>query len=326
MQDSNGRNIDYVRISITDRCNLRCVYCMPESGVEAVPHEEILRYDEIVRLGEIFAGLGINKIKITGGEPLVRKGAVSLIKDLKQIPGISKVTLTTNGILLGQYMEELKASGIDGINLSLDTLRADVFQKIARRDCFAQVMEGLSAALACPEIPLKINCVPMEIEGQEPLELSELARRYPVHVRFIEMMPVGLGREFKGSTEDEILDELKKRYGPYKKFEGTLGNGPGHYYEFPGFFGKIGFISAITHKFCSSCNRIRLTSEGYLKTCLQYDMGADLKMLLRNGASGREIAGAVKRAAAEKPCGHHFGEKLKNQSRREEHMMSQIGG
>lgn len=324
MIDSYGRTIDYLRISITDRCNLRCLYCMPEDGVESVSHEEILRYDEILCLADIFSQLGIRKIKITGGEPLVRKGAVSLIKDLKQVPGISKVTLTTNGILLEQSIAELYEAGIDGINLSLDTLDKDVFYKITRRDSFDQVMRGLKAAVGYKEIPLKINCVPMGIEGQEPLELAELARKYPVHVRYIEMMPIGFGKKFSGCTEEEILRELQKKYGECRTFSGTLGNGPGHYYEFPGFQGKIGFISAMTHKFCSSCNRMRLTSNGYLKTCLQYDMGVNLKELLRGGASREELLEAVKKAVREKPSAHQFTEDLEDHA--EKHIMSQIGG
>ncbi len=324
MIDSYGRKIDYLRISITDRCNLRCLYCMPEDGVESVGHEEILRYDEILRLTDIFSQLGIKKIKITGGEPLVRKGAVSLIKDLKQVPGISKVTLTTNGMLLEQSIQELYEAGIDGINLSLDTLNRDVFYKITRRDSFEQVMKGLEAAIGYKEIPLKINCVPMGMEGQNPLELAELARKYPVHVRYIEMMPIGFGKKFAGCTEEELLKELQKKYGECRLFSGTLGNGPGHYYEFSGFQGKIGFISAMTHKFCSSCNRIRLTSNGYLKTCLQYDVGVDLKKLLRNGSSKEVLLQAVETAIKEKPSAHQFTEALEDHA--EQHIMSQIGG
>lgn len=324
MIDSYGREIDYIRISITDRCNLRCVYCMPEYGVESVSHDKILRYDEILYLGEIFAELGIKKIKITGGEPLVRKGASSFIRDLKSIPGIEKVTITTNGVNLEGCLEELSNAGIDGINLSLDTLNPEVFFKITRRNEFEKVMRGFQAALMHKEIPLKVNCVPMGIEGQDIFELAELSRKYPVHVRYIEMMPIGLGKEYTGCTETEILRELEKRYGTSEMFSGSLGNGPGHYYEFPGFKGKIGFISAMSHKFCSSCNRVRLTSEGYLKTCLQYDVGTDLRALLRNGASKEEIKEAIGKAIQEKPRAHQFTEKQDRHG--EQHMMSQIGG
>lgn len=324
MIDEYGRAIDYIRISITDRCNLRCTYCMPEEGVETVPHAEILTYDEIGRLAEIFASLGIRKIKLTGGEPLVRKGVIELVKKLKGTDGIEQVTITTNGMTLEAQMEELAKAGIDGINLSLDTLDSRVFTKITRRECFEQVMRGFRAALSHPEIPLKINCVPMGISGQNVADLAGLAKNYPVHVRYIEMMPIGLGKQFDFCSEDSILEELKGRFGEYQVCEEKLGNGPAHYYSFVGFQGKIGFISALSHKFCSSCNRVRLTSQGFLKTCLQYDIGTDLKVLLRGGASDETIRDAIQDAILQKPSGHQFTEKTKEHG--EMHMMSQIGG
>lgn len=324
MIDEYGRTIDYIRISIIDRCNLRCVYCMPEEGVETVPHAEILTYDEIERLAGILASLGIRKIKLTGGEPLMRKGVIGLIRKLKGTDGIEQVTITTNGVTLEGQMEELAKAGIDGINLSLDTLDSQVFEKITRRQCFEQVMRGFRAALSYPEIPLKINCVPMGISGQNIADLAELARNYPVHVRYIEMMPIGLGKQFDFCSEDSILEELKGRFGEYQVCEEKLGNGPGHYYSFEGFQGKIGFISALSHKFCSSCNRVRLTSQGFLKTCLQYDTGTDLKILLRGGASDERIREVIRDTILQKPSGHQFTEKAKEHG--EMHMMSQIGG
>ena len=289
-----------------------------------VPHEEILTYEEILRLAKVFAGLGFRKIKLTGGEPLVRKEAVKLVREIKATPGIEKVTLTTNGTLLGEIMDELAEAGIDGINLSLDTLKPEVYEKIVRRDRFAQAMEGFEAALKHPEIPLKINCVPMGMEGQDVLDMAELAKKYPVHVRFIEMMPIGLGKQFDFSSEDSILQGLKERYGEYVPYKKELGNGPGHYYSFDGFKGKIGFISAISHKFCDACNRVRLTAQGYLKTCLQYDIGVDLKKLLRDGAEDEELRKAIEEAICQKPIGHQFGSALEEHA--ESHMMAQIGG
>lgn len=324
MIDGNGRTIDYLRISVIDRCNLRCVYCMPEEGVEAVPHKEILSYEEMIRLVKVFANLGFRKIKLTGGEPLVRRNLAYLVKEIKHIPGIEQVTLTTNGILLAENMEALAESGLDGINLSLDTLNSEVFQKIARRDSFEKVMEGFRAALKYSQIPLKINCVPMGIPDQDILGMAELAKKYPVHVRFIEMMPIGLGKQFECCSEEKILQGLQERYGDYVPYEKILGNGPGHYYTFKRFLGKIGFISAISHKFCGECNRVRLTSQGYLKTCLQYDVGADLKTLLRENTEEEILSGAIKDAIMGKPLGHQFGSKVENHG--EEHMMAQIGG
>ena len=324
MIDGCGRTIDYLRISIIDRCDLRCVYCMPEHGVAAVAHEEILSYEEILRLVKVFAGLGIRKIKLTGGEPLMRRNVAHLVRELKKIPGIEQVTLTTNGILLAEMMEELAEAGIDGINLSLDTLNPQVFEKIARRNSFEKVMEGFQAALKYSKIPLKINCVPLGMEGQDLVEMAELARKYPVHVRFIEMMPIGLGKQFTFCSEAQILEGLEKQYGKAEPFSQNLGNGPGHYYSFEGFLGKVGFISAISHKFCESCNRVRLTSQGYLKTCLQYDIGIDLKKILREGAKEAELQNAIKKALKDKPLSHQFESKVEKHA--EKSMMAQIGG
>lgn len=324
MIDGKGRTIDYIRISIIDRCNLRCMYCMPEEGVDFVSHDEILSYEEILHLARILASLGIKKIKVTGGEPLVRRNVAHLVHELKQIEGIEQVTLTTNGIRLAEVMEELARAGIDGINLSLDTMNPKVYQMITRRDAYEKAMEGFHAALQYPQIPLKINCVPMGIEGQDVIEMAELARQYPVHVRFIEMMPIGLGKQFEFCSEDALLVQLKARYGEYRICEKVLGNGPGHYYTFENFKGKIGFISAISHKFCDSCNRVRLTSQGYLKTCLQYDIGTDLRRLLRDGGTDEQIRSAIEGAILRKPTGHQFTE------RPDEHEealnMVQIGG
>lgn len=325
MIDGYGRTIDYIRISVTDRCNLRCVYCMPEQGIPPVSHQEILRFDEICRLAGIFGELGIRKIKLTGGEPLVRKNLPVLVKLLKETPGIEKVTLTTNGVLLAEQMRALADAGIDGINLSLDTLDPDIFAAITRRRELERVKEGFLAALHYPGIPLKINCVPMGPEEQKIEELAELARKYPVHVRFIEMMPVGLGKEFRGVSEAEILEQLRRRFGREETFRGRLGNGPAHYYTFPGFQGKIGFISAMTHKFCGECNRVRLTSRGFLKTCLQYETGTDLRELLRSPETHEEdLRKAVEETIRNKPAEHRFG--AETVEHREEKIMSQIGG
>lgn len=324
MIDGYGRNIDYIRISVTDRCNLRCVYCMPEEGVAAADRKEILSYDEIRELAEIFADLGIRKIKITGGEPLVRRELAKLIRLLKETPGIQKVTLTTNGVLLAEQMEELAGAGIDGINLSLDTLNPEAFASVARRQELPRVLEGFRAALRHPKIPLKINCVPMKVPGQQVLELAELAKKYPVHVRYIEMMPVGLGRDFEAVSEQSLLSALEERYGFGEPCREKLGNGPAHYFVFPGFRGKIGFISAISHKFCGECNRVRLTSRGFLKTCLQYETGVDLGKLLRSGSGREELKKAAEEAIRKKPAEHQFG--AGRIEHREDKIMSQIGG
>lgn len=324
MIDGYGRTIDYIRISVTDRCNLRCTYCMPEKGTLSVPHEEILSYEEIIDLAGIFASLGIHKIRLTGGEPLVRKNLSFLVKKLKQVSGIHQVTLTTNGIFLYDQMDELAAAGIDGINISLDTLNPQLFEKITRRNGLEDVLQGFHKALEYPQVPLKINCVPMGIEGQNITDMAMLAKKYPVYVRYIEMMPIGLGKQFVGQSEEAVLRELKLRFGEYQNFEKVPGNGPGHYYQFEGFCGKIGFISAVSHKFCDSCNRVRLTSGGFLKPCLQYETGIDLKKLLRQNESEECIRAAIEDTIRKKPHGHQFGKKQDGNT--ENRMMWQIGG
>ena len=324
MQDSQGRIIDYIRISVIDRCDLRCVYCMPEQGLELTSHEELLTYGEIEHVCRLMADMGLKKIKLTGGEPLIRKELPILVKRLKDIPGIEKVTLTTNAVLLSQCIDELVEAGIDAINISLDTLDRELYQKITRRDRFEDAKKGLEAALAHPEVSLKINCVPMGLPEQNLIEVAELAKKHKIHVRFIEMMPIGFGKQFRFTSEEEIIGQLESVFGKADVFNGKLGNGPCHYYSFDGFKGKIGFISAISHKFCNQCNRVRLTSQGFLKTCLQYNTGEDLKHLLRGDASDEEIKAVIAKAIEGKPIGHRFLEEaIDNENSLN---MSQIGG
>lgn len=326
MIDRCGRTIDYLRISVTDRCNLRCIYCMPENGVKLVDRSLTLREEEIIRICRIMAELGISKIKLTGGEPLVHVRMPELVRQIKELPGIKKVTLTTNGILLKDQMGQLAESGLDAVNISLDTLDRECFQQITRRDLLEQSLEGIHEALCYPQVAVKINCVPLGVEGQDLCEVAELARKYPVHVRFIEMMPIGCGIEFKGMSESELTSLLEKRFGSLTIYQGEpLGNGPSRYYEAEGFKGKIGFISAVSHKFCGECNRIRLTSQGYLKTCLQYTAGRDLRDIMRSGGSDEELKDVIRAALNEKPDGHHFLEKS-GEDDTEKLCMSQIGG
>ncbi len=324
MFDNNGRNIDYIRISITDRCNLRCVYCMPEDGVPLVDCQEIMTFDEIERLCRIFAKNGIKKIKVTGGEPLVRLDAVELIKNLKAIDGIEQVTLTTNGVLLEETIDDLHKAGIDSINVSLDTLDSDKFAQLTRRDVLSKVWAGIEKALSYEDINLKINCVPLKLTKDDIADLVGLAKDHRIHVRFIEMMPIGLGHNFEYLPEEETKKVIEEAYGPLKPYTKKLGNGPSHYFSLDGFKGKIGFISAISHKFCNECNRVRLTSMGFLKTCLQYNTGVNLLELIRSGKDDEEIEEAIKKAIDNKPLEHSFLSKEIKQE--EQHGMSQIGG
>lgn len=308
MIDKYGRNIDYLRISLTDRCNLRCIYCMPEEGVKSLSHAEILTYDEILRICRCGAELGIRKIKLTGGEPLVRKGCASLAGQIKAIPGIEKVTLTTNGILLEEQLDDLLKAGIDAINISLDTLDSELFKKVARRDDLDKVLRGIEAALTHPGLSLKINSVPVIKEKENFIAVAGLAKKYPIHVRFIEMMPIGYGKTYKSVPSDEILRQFFEAYPDAYRLEKSLGNGPAVYYSAPGFAGEIGVIGAIHEKFCNTCNRIRLTSEGFLKLCLYSGEGLDLRAMLRGGCSDEEIAEAVTNVIERKPKEHHFTE------------------
>ena len=309
MQDSHGRTIDYIRISITDRCNLRCLYCMPENGIELCRHDEVLRYEEFVRLCRIFAALGMKKVKITGGEALVRKDALHLMYAIKNIEGIEQVTLTTNGILLGDYLDDLVKIGIDGINISLDSLDSEEFKRITRVGDVEKVKASLKKSVQYPQLKLKINCVPFDGENQKLLDLVALAKDNPLHVRFIEIMPIGEGKKYHFMQEDTIKALIEEKYGKLTPCLEKLGNGPSHYFSLQNFQGKIGFISAISHKFCHECNRIRLTCTGYLKTCLQYEIGVDLREMLRQGASDSMLENAVKQAVLKKPLEHAFLQK-----------------
>ena len=331
MLDASGREIDYVRISVTDRCNLRCIYCMPEDGIQMMQHEDILTYDEIVRVCRIFAVMGIKYIRLTGGEPLVRRDMLRLIKSIKAVEGIEKVTLTTNGVLLSGMIQDLKDSGIDGINISLDSLDRETYTHMTRYDCLQQVMEGINEALRL-QIPVKINCVSMRDQAENGiqnaadriLQVAELARDRKMDVRFIELMPIGHGKQYGYLPEDEIKDILSKRFGMLTEDDEYRGNGPGHYYRLEGFAGRIGFISAMSHQFCQTCNRVRLTSQGYLKSCLQYNVGTDLREKLRSNSTDEEIAASIRQAILEKPEKHQFRETVIDQAERSG--MSQIGG
>jgi cyclic pyranopterin phosphate synthase len=310
--DPFGRVIDYLRVSITDRCNLRCVYCMPPEGVEWKPHNTMLSFEEILRLCGLMAGLGIHKIKVTGGEPLVRRGTAAFIKNLKTLPGIENVTLTTNGLLLGAYLDETETLGNsagalpDGINISLDALNPRRYGQISR-------YEGTGPAVVLPfidrllekGITVKLNCVPIRsLNEDEILPLSALAKEKDITVRFIELMPIGSAGTLKPVPGEDIAALLEKNYGTLAPFSGVRGNGPAVYYSLPGFSGKIGFINAISRGFCGACNRLRLSSEGLLKPCLANEFCMDLRKTLRSGASDSDLIQAVNEAVSKKPRFH----------------------
>ena len=311
MKDQFARTINYIRFSITDRCNLRCRYCMPD-GVEKLEREAVLTYEEFLRLAALFAQCGIDTVRVTGGEPLVRKDVDRLVAGLKAIPGIRKVTLTTNGILLARQLPALLDAGLDSVNISLDTLRPEVFQRITARDEFSHVMEGLRAALDSG-IPVKLNCVPQAGVNEGELEdLAALAEAHPLQVRFIEMMPIGYGAALPCISGPALRERFARRWPEFAPLPASqsaaLGDGPAVYYTVPGWEGDVGFIAAVHGKFCASCNRVRLTSQGFLRPCLASEAGCDLRELLRSGATDAALLQAIRQTIWAKPREHHFGD------------------
>jgi len=330
--DSYNRILDYLRVSVTDRCNFRCVYCMPADGVEWKPHDSMLRFEETVRLCRIMADLGIRKIKVTGGEPLVRRGLASFVKTLKELPGIEKVTLTTNGLLMGAYLDEAEAllpnSLPDGVNISLDTINPDRFRRITRVEDStpAQILRWIDRLIE-KNIPVKLNCVPIrDLNKEDIIPMAALAKDKNVAVRFIELMPLGSAAGLEPVTGDETAAILEQAYGALVPLSGIHGSGPAVYYSLPGFAGKIGFINPLTHGFCESCNRLRLSSEGFLKPCLSSDLALDLKTLLRSGASDAELAGEIIATAAKKPQFHTLSRIYGTAEEEHPDGMSEIGG
>ena len=306
MFDSTQRSIHYLRLSVTDLCNLRCRYCMPD-GVEKLEREAVLTYEEFLRLAALFAQCGIDTVRVTGGEPLVRKGVDQLVAGLKAIPGIRKVTMTTNGILLARQLPALQKAGLDSVNISLDTLRPEVFAQITARDEFSHVMEGIRAALASG-LPVKLNCVPQVGVNEGELEdLAALAETHPLQVRFIEMMPIGYGAAMPCISGPDLRQRFARRWPELQPATGAaFGDGPAVYYTVPGWQGSVGFIAAVHGKFCASCNRVRLTSQGFLRPCLASEAGCDLRALVRGGASDAELLQAIRETIWAKPREHHF--------------------
>ena len=281
---------------------------MPAEGVKWKPHQSILTFEEILRICRIMAELGITKIKLTGGEPLVRRGMAPFLGSLKNVKGLEKITLTTNGVLLGAFLDEAMALNImpDGVNISMDALDPERYSRIARGEILkpAEILLSVDRLLDMGVL-VKINCVPVRGFNEEDLiPLASLAKDKNIIVRFIELMPFGSAAEMKHVPGKEIVSLLEKTFGALTPFTGIQGNGPAVYYSLPGFTGKIGFINAVTHGFCETCNRLRLTSTGSLMPCLSYDLGLDLRTMLRSGASDEELAGSIKETAANKPQFH----------------------
>lgn len=307
--DGFSRPITYLRVSVTDKCNLRCVYCMPEGGLPWLRRDEILSYEEIAQIVRAAASVGVRAIRLTGGEPLVRRNLSRLIATIASIPGIDDIAVSTNGLLLEEQLPELVTAGLRRINLSLDTLQADRFEAIARRPGLDAVMRAIDDAISAGLTPVKINCVVMR--GKNDDELADFARLTydrPVFVRFIEVMPVienvDLQRDAYVSS-DEILERISA-IDNLQQVIGPAGNGPARYFALPGAAGAIGVISPLSHDYCERCNRVRLTADGRLRLCLFGDYALDLRSPVRRGATIDELASLLRSAMLIKPERHHL--------------------
>ncbi len=323
MLDRLGRSIDYMRISVTDRCDLRCTYCMPEGGVPSLAHSEVLSFEEILRIVRLASELGVKRVRLTGGEPLVRRGIASLVSQLKAIDGIEWVVLTTNGMLLSEMLPELVSAGLDGVNISIDAIDEDVFERVTRRSGVSKVLNSIDAALSFPQLKVKLNCVPMLSNSSQILPMAErFLSDERLSLRFIELMPIGLGREETGISEDALRAMLQEKFGELTPLKHEPLCGPCRYYKLEKLKGKLGFISAVSNCFCESCNRVRLTSSGFFKTCLQFDRGVELRPLLSE--PDETVLAAMKQAIWDKPEHHLFTEQ--GGASLEQRIMSQIGG
>ena len=309
-----------MRISVTDRCDLRCRYCMPAEGIEKVAMSRILTYEEILRICRVAAEIGIRRFKITGGEPLVRKGCTSLVREMKQIPGVEQVTLTTNGQQLSEKIEELAEAGIDGLNISMDALRENRYTYVTGGGNLHKTLEAIDKSIGAG-IRVKINCLlQKQFNEDEIVDFAAFAFEKGIDVRFIEIMPVGYGDPDAGLSNDEVLAVLKESYPQLERDETVHGNGPAVYYRLPDMDGAIGLISAMNHSFCGSCNRIRLTSQGLVKPCLCYEEGIDLRQALAGDDDA--LKEALEEAVRSKPAGHSFHDRATVETK----AMSQIGG
>jgi cyclic pyranopterin phosphate synthase len=322
--DRHGRRHTYLRISVTDRCNLRCAYCMPPQGIDWTPRAEILTADEIVRLGGVFAGMGIEKIRLTGGEPLSRADIGPIARRLKALPGVKTIAMTTNAISLARRAQGLRDSGMDSLTISLDTLRRERFLEIAKRDKFAEVMGGIQASLAAGFAPLKINMVVMRgVNDDEILDFVAWGRDKPVNVRFIEYMPFPDNHWSKGGLMPYAeMRALIARHYDLIPMVGSA-NDVGKDFRLAGYEGTIGFVTSMTESFCGGCNRLRVTADGNIKSCLFHPAETSLRDVMRAGAPDSKIEDIILRAVLGKPAAHPPMEELMHMKNRN---MIEIGG
>lgn len=326
--DRFGRRIEYLRISLTDRCNLRCTYCMPEEGMPWEDKDSLLDFAEIERIVRLLAAHGLRKVRLTGGEPLVRPGVAELAARIAAVPGIRETTLTTNGILLPRYAEALRDAGIRRVNISLDSLRPERFAVLARRPEFARAWAGIEAAMAIGFDPIKINCVVMRGDNDDEItDFAALTQRLPLHVRFLEYMPIGrvtpaVWRE-KTVSNQEVVDLLHRLHPDLiamdDRPESTSRN-----FRIPGAIGTVGVINPISHRFCDGCNRLRLTADGKLVPCLSDNFEYDLRSPMRSGVDDDALLQCVREAVDSKPLQSDFEGRLSRGG--SFRTMSQIGG
>ena len=324
--DRYQRPITYLRVSVTDRCNLRCVYCMPADGIPLRRHEDILRYEEIVRVVRTAVGMGVCSVRLTGGEPLARHGVTGLVGMLRMIPDLRELTMTTNGTLLTAQAQALAEAGLDRVNVSLDTLRPERFRAITRMGEVGDVLAGIEAAESAGLTPIKLNTVVMRgVNDDEVVELARLTLEHPWHVRFIESMPLGCGAlwgEDRCVLGSEVRQRIEAALGPLSPARGPSSSGPARTYRLEGGLATVGFITPWSEHFCPSCNRLRLTADGRLRLCLLSEMEVDLRGPLRAGAGEMELRRLIEQAVEHKPMGHHLAETGGPAGR----AMSQIGG
>ena len=322
--DTFQRPINYLRISVTDRCNLRCFYCMPDGGVQMLSHADVLTYEEIIAVINAATELGVNKVRLTGGEPLVRLGLAELVRQIAAIKAINDISLTTNGILLERYARELKEAGLHRVNVSLDSLKPERFRQITRCGDLDATLRGIEAAHAAGLHPVKINNVVMA--GINDDELVDFARKTIEdgwNVRFIEYMPVATNPD--ANSQFVSVADMRKRIealGELSPFRVDVGSGPAKYFKLPGANGSIGFITPVTEHFCYQCNRLRLTADGKLMPCLLRDTEIDIREPLRNGVSQSDLKETIRAAILAKPAGHQLVEGNGSQGR----PFSQVGG
>ena len=306
--DPHGRHLTYLRLSITDRCNLRCSYCIPQQNFKYLSPEEILTYEELLRICSLFAQMGLKKIRCTGGEPLVRHGVDFFIEQLSHLKNIQEVCLTTNGVLLNEYAKKLWDAGVRHVNVSLDTLKPSRFASITGRPYFEKVWSGLMALVDMGFEKVKINAVITRgVNDDEIVDIASLAAQYPIEVRFIEFMPVGNNKWNNQMmvSVPEMQAIIEKALGKLEPVESEEHAGPAKLFSFKGAKGKLGFISPLSHHFCASCNRIRLTADGRLRLCLFSDVEYDIKSIIRNGANDKELKSFLLDCIRRKPESYH---------------------